>query len=222
MHSNWFSADQAARRVEHHERGRQTSKLRDRTWTAAVERLDELLRRHYGVFEYTNAPDCVFRIAFVTAACPLLLSDNTLIRAGDTIGCLHFWNDHLPPFPPAGPDLAWAKTMQSRVCRSLHYLCAYVERDPDWRDIKSFRGDAPVPFRPLAREQMRRLAKRHGFEPGGEEAPGNRVTGMAENMLLWSFARAYNPAALSRHDLRQGRQPLWFSRNSLLARYGSD
>jgi hypothetical protein len=69
---------------------------------------------------------------------------------------------------------------------------------------------------------MLRLATRHGFEAETvADRSCSRASSVAHNLLLWGIARAYNPSALVRFSLRQGRQPLWLSRRSLLSRYGS-
>ena len=112
--------------------------------------------------------------------------------------------------------------MRTRIRHSLELLCTHIETDKAWRGINAVCADAPLPFRPLAREQMLRLASRHGLEAEAiSDRTCSRASSVAHNMLLWGIARAYNPSALVRFSLRQGRQPLWLSRRALLARYGN-
>ncbi|MDT7952086.1 MAG: hypothetical protein RQ966_11340 [Acetobacteraceae bacterium] len=197
------------------------STVRDRLWTGTVDRLDRVLRNYYHVYEYCDDPDCVFRVALERCGRPVLLPDDTDIESSDLVGCLHFWNRHLPRFSQSGPDLGWAKGMHSRLRHSLETLCAYIETEPAWRDVKAVRADAPLPLRPRARQQLRRLAQHHGFvtESMDGDARGS-LHAMGENMLLWGFARAYNPAALTRHHFQHGRETLWLSRTVLMTRYG--
>ena len=203
------------------DRPAQANAWRDGAWLATLDRLDGALRSYYGVHEYTDDPDCVFRIALDRADHSLRLTDGTCIDAGEMVGCLHFWNEHLPRFSPSGPDLGWAKAMQSKVRQSLQRLCLHMELDAAWLNVKAIRADAPLAFRPLARQQIQRLAQRHGFEAeSAGDALRNRIRALGENMLLWGFVRAYNPAALTQRHLRQDRQLLWLSRRSLLATYG--
>jgi hypothetical protein len=163
---------------------------------------------------------CVFRVAVTRAPYSALLADGTFVRVGEPIGSLHFWNEHLARFPHAGPDLHWAKIMQLRVRRSLEELCRHVEENPAWAEVTAIRAEAALPRRPLAGPQLQRVARRFGFEARhAPPVPRGRVSLVAENILLWGFARAYNPLALSRHHLLQGRQELWLSRKALIANY---
>jgi hypothetical protein len=63
---------------------------------AVIRRLEMLLRRCYGVHEYTGDADCIFRIAFRNTRNDVMHRDGTLVRSGDAIVELHLWNDHLP------------------------------------------------------------------------------------------------------------------------------
>lgn len=198
------------------------ARLRDRAWIAMVGGLDRVLRRCHHVQEYSRAPGCVFRVGLERAQYPALLADGTFVRVGDAVGSLHFWNERLPRFPSSGPDLHWAKIMQRRMRHSLEELCRHVEGDPAWAEVKAIRAEATLPLRPRAGRQLRRLARRFGFEPGaGHALPRGRLSLAAHNALIWGFARAYNPAALPGQRLVQGREELWLSRSSLLARYSS-
>jgi len=199
-----------------------TSVLCDRAWLASVDLLDGVLRWHYGVHEYSDHADCVFRVALARTERPVGLADGTVVPVGADICHLHFWNEHLPRFPQEGPDLSWAQTMRSKIRHSLELLCLHMERDPAWEAVTAVQASASLPLRPRARDQMQRLAQWHGFEiPTCEVAERGRIRELAENMLLWGFVRAYNPGALSRRDLCQDRQALLLSRSTLLARYGT-
>ena len=195
-------------------------RLMDRAWIASVGGIDRVLRRRYQVCEYTTSRSCVLRVGPNRAQLPTLLDDNTLIRAGDVIGSLHLWNEQLPRFPLSGPDLHWAKTMQVRMRHSLEELCDYVEANPAWDGVEAFRAEIALSLRLLAGEKLRHVAKSYGFEAGCScDVQHSRLSLVAENMLTWGFARAYNPLALPRHQLFRGRQQLWLSRKVLVARY---
>ena len=201
----------------------QTSNLADRAWIFTVGSIDGVLRRYYHVYEYSQATDCVFRIALNRARHSALLADGTVVQAGEVIGALHLWNEHLLRFPSSGPDLHWAKAMHLRVRHSLQALCRHVEDDPAWAGVQAIRAEVPLPVRLLAGEQMRRVARHHGFEIGvRDEASGWGFSLLAENLLLWGFARAYNPHALSHGRLLRRRQELWLSRVSLVANYAHE
>ena len=76
----------------------------DGRWTVLVDGLDTVLRRFHQVHEFSDAPDCMFRIALGRAREEALLSDGTVVHAGDPLGMLHCWNKRLR-FSSAGPDL---------------------------------------------------------------------------------------------------------------------
>ncbi len=191
------------------------------SWASLVGGVDTLLRRHYHVYEFSDETTCLFRVALTHARHPVAFADGTVVEIGEPIGVLHFWNEHILHFPEHGPDLHWAKAMQHRMRRSLRLLCNHVERDPDWADVKAIVAEAAMPTRSSAGQQMQRLARRHGFEVGAADTPARgRLYLIAENILRWGFVRAYNPGALPRCHLLQGRQELWLTRRSLLAHYG--
>ena len=182
-----------------------------------VGAVDGLLRRYHHVYEFSDAPSCVFRVSLGRARKAALLSDGTAIKPGDPIGLLHCWNERIY-FPPGGPDLHWAKGMHRRVQESLEALCRHVEAQADWARVNAIHAETALPIRLLDSQQMQRIVRHHGFETGARrDSASARLCFLADNILMWSFARAYNPPALPRHHLLQGRQELWLSRKALLA-----
>ncbi len=76
--------------------------------------------------------------------------------------------------------------MQRKFRASLRDLCTYLEHDLTWADVNALRAEAPLPLRPLARQQRERVAKRHGFEAiDTDHPPRTRIKLFAEDMLLW-------------------------------------
>jgi hypothetical protein len=191
----------------------------DAVWSAVIGHADVILRRYYGVREFTDDTHCMLRIALGEARNAVQLADGTYIRAGETVGVLHFWNEHLPRFPPIGPDLHWAKRIEDRARRSLEILADHVAHDPEWAAIQAFRGNIALSGgRPRLR-QMRRLADRYGFEVKDDPAIG-AVRALGEDMVIWALTRAFNPVATRRQTFFRHRREVWISRRQLLARYG--
>ena len=93
------------------------------------------IRTCYGVYEFTDDPSCVLRVGLSPARSTISLSDGTRIEAGELVGTLHIWNEHLPRYAPDGPDLRWACVVRNRVLHSFHALALYVESEPAWRQI---------------------------------------------------------------------------------------
>ena len=192
---------------------------RDRAWIALVGNGDAVLRRWNGVYEFTDDPDCLLRVGLRPACATVRLADGQVIAAGSPVGVLHFWNEHLPPFPPGGPDMGWAKGIEHRFVHSLRLLAAHVEGNPAWAEVRALRGNAALSggLRPA---QMRRVASHYGFEIAASDLSGlAALHAFGQNFLLWAFARAFNPGALTRQPFRRSRTELWMSRETLRARF---
>ncbi len=190
-------------------------------WASSVGLVDALIRTYYGIYDFTDDPKCLLRVALGTARTAVRLSDGTRVENGELIGTLHFWNEHLPRYAPDGPNLRWACAIRDRMRRSLCALAEYVEREPAWREIRAIRGEAALSTR-LGILQVQRVGGRYGFEcmPSTNHSFLHRLRAVGEAMTLWSLTRAFNPAALSRQPFIRDHHELWISRSSLLERYG--
>jgi hypothetical protein len=192
----------------------------DGFWTTVVGSIDAVLRSWHGIHEFTDDPDCVFRVAVARAQYDILLSDGTQIRGGDPIGALHFWNEHLRRYTGNGPDLAWAADMRRRVLHSLRLLASHVAREPAWQEVRAFHADATLSRR-LGDTQMRRLAERYGFEqvdpPASIEHELRRI---GDSFNAFALTLAFNPHALLHQPFLRGRHELWITRDVLLRVYG--
>jgi hypothetical protein len=192
-----------------------------KVFPAVVAHLDGWLRWWYGVEEFTSDRDCLIRVAWRRAGETLLLPGGTAIRAGQTVGELHFWNEHLPPFRPAGPSLGWARLMHRRAIHSLQLLAQQVRREPARQQVVAFYADVPIP-RQRSRSALRRLARRYGFEcPSDRDRASGMFRDAAQSMLLWGLVVAHNPLALRRRPFLRCRRRIWITRTTLLERYGS-
>jgi hypothetical protein len=186
----------------------------DELWVESVGWCDSVLRSFYRIREFTEDPDCVFRVGLGKARKTLLLSDGTIIRGGETVGTVHLWNEHLPRLHRHG--LGWACAMHHRVVHSLAALAMYVETAPAWREIPAFHAESGLSTR-LRSLQIERVVQRYGFENAvSERSLLRRVHDLGDDFLLWGLARAFNPEALSRSRFFRDHQDLWISRSSLL------
>ncbi|HZT88662.1 MAG TPA: hypothetical protein VFA12_11890 [Stellaceae bacterium] len=191
----------------------------DELWAGSVGWIDGLLRSYYGIYEFTDDPDCVFRIGTTEAKSRVLLADGARIEPGEVVGTLHFWNEQLPRYSESGPDLRWARAMRDRVQYSLCVLADYLEREPGWRNIRALYGEATLTAR-LGTAQVLRVAERYGFEPmPRQEGYLGRLHTLGENIMLWGLTRAFHPAALPRLPFRRDYNDLWMSRTTLRQRY---
>jgi hypothetical protein len=184
-----------------------------------VCQVDATLRRYYGIREFTDDPLCILRLSHEKAWRGLLLSDGTPIAAGQPVGELHFWSEHMPAFPRTGPDLGWAVETCRRLRRSFVLLASALGNDPGWQGLRAvfarwaFAGAFDA-------THQRRLIEEFGldiFAP--DRTVAHRVHDLMQDFLLWGMLRAFNPAALHSHGFFRSRQELWISRPALLARF---
>jgi hypothetical protein len=187
----------------------------------AVRGVDSLLRYRYGIQEFTDDEECIFRISLLPATRSVILSDGTVVAAGDPVLQLHFWNEHLPPMGDAGPDTAWAAMMKRRMRRSLASIAGHLQHECHNEGVRALHGSPPFASR-IGAAQMVRTARRFGFdviEPQGQPELAERIHAMFDSMLLWGLARTFNPAALRSKGLLRHRYQLWISRSKLVRCY---
>jgi hypothetical protein len=191
----------------------------DDLWAGSVAWVDGIIRSCYGIYEFTDDPDCVVRVALGEARGAVLLSDGTGVQVGDLVGTLHFWNEHLPRYSEKGPDLGWACLVRDRVIYSLCAFSKYIEHEPAWRDVRAIRAETALPAR-LGTDQIARVFRRYGFErTPSDDSWLARLHGLGECFVLWGLTRAFNPAALPRQPFLRDRCELWISRERLRALY---
>ncbi len=184
--------------------------------------LDLRLRRRQAVFEYSGHPACIFRLDIVPSPRAIALQDGTHAHAGQRVARLHFWNEHIPPFPQNGATIAWARQMQRAIAISLRELARYLASRPDLDDITVLCGDVPSGTRAQT-EKLGRIMAHYGFEvmPEPGHLPiGQRLRRFAENILISLIVLAQNAGALRRDTLNRVRVPIYFSRRLLNEKFG--
>jgi hypothetical protein len=189
-----------------------------RRWLAeALSAFDVRQRRRQAVFEYTNNPRCIFRLDVTRAQRNLTLCDGTLVRAGDRVARLHFWNEQIPPLPEDGATIAWARRMQRAIGVSLHELARYLAERPDLADIAVVSGLVPSATKSQS-GQLARIMAYYGFETIPEPHPlplRERLHRLGENILISFIVLAHNAAALRPDTLMRVRVPIYLSRAAL-------
>lgn len=185
--------------------------------------IDRVLRRIYGIYEFSSSSDCILRLAVTKARKARNLEDGTAVAPGDLIGELHLWNEHIPKMGEGGPDLGWGAQFYRLLTRSLRYLAEYADGDSSMTGVKAFR--ASVRAGGEAGYTVERLARRLGFQvlPAQEEA------GLMRRLYLFfdglygaGLVLAFNRPSLKGKSLLSlsGQRELWISRRTLLERYG--
>ncbi|HTV32886.1 MAG TPA: hypothetical protein VME69_07250 [Methylocella sp.] len=191
---------------------------------ALVQLLDRHLRHQQGVTEYTNSPDCIFRIQIVTVSEDFLLADATHVSAGERIIDLHFWNEHIPVMSGDGATLAWARRVNQSIEVSLHELARFLSSRPDLEDIRAIRGIMSLGSSNRS-NQIARLAGHFGFErisPTHRVSVMERLHRLGENILISMLVLTRNPASLRMDTLWRSRTLTYLSRSVLEQRFYPD
>jgi YkoP-like protein len=195
----------------------------DHPWLETlVATLDDRLRQHHGVFEYTRHPDCLFRIQIVAASGDFVLSDGVGIRAGDRLLGLHLWNERFPRFPADGPTLQWARRVNRGFDVSFRELAYFLALRREFDDIIAICGN--MAFGSAQRSaQLARWAGGFGFERVATPNPrslARQLHRFGENILISMMIAARNAAALRADTLQRDRLLVVSSRQKLQRRYG--
>lgn len=191
-------------------------------WLAhVVGSADALLRRRYGVREFTGKRTCLFRIAARRAARKATLKNGLTIRPGDPIVELHLWNEHVLRIPPDGPSLAWAKMMSRRFQDSLGDLAIHIEECAAFDTAVAVCGRGGIAYDGNGRKIVRFMEK-FGFE--ALPCPRRKIAGRLIDFFcdLWAFflVFAFNPRSVRTDLLFSRRYELWMSRETLGRRFG--
>jgi hypothetical protein len=189
---------------------------------AMVSALDDRLRLRQGVIEYTNSPDCLFRIQLVTSNENYVLSDGTRVHSGDRVANLHVWNEQFPCFAGKGPTLAWARRVNHAFDLSLRKLAVFLDTHRDFDDVIAI--CANMSLEPAERStQLVRFVSRFGFEriaAVSSRSFRQQAHWFGENILISMMVLARNAAALRVDTLRRDRTLVFLSRRELQRRYG--
>jgi hypothetical protein len=193
-------------------------------WLAQVIfALDTRLRRRLAVVEYTAHPSCIFRLGIAHSQRALTLRDGTRLEAGDRVAELHFWNEHVPPIPPNGTTIRWAREAQQSITASLSELSHYLSSRPELRDIEVICANVPSGTKAQS-QQVARIMAYFGFEAFTEHEQlsiGEHIHRFGENILISLTVLAHNATALRLDTLSRVRVPIYLSRRTLEQRFGS-
>lgn len=189
---------------------------------ALVSFIDGTLRARQQIFEYSNSRHCIFRIEVAAAPSEVILSDGTRLAAGSCLVNLHLWNEHIRPFPAAGPTLGWARRMCRDLETSLEELAAFVASDPALDEITAIGGKMMFGSTEQT-ELVMHFAERYGFvraiDPITNRSVAEWLHMMGENILVSMIVIAQNPAAFRADLFRRERVPVYLRRAELMRRF---
>jgi len=199
-----------------------TTGARVLTWPQqAIWALDQWLRERQGIYEYTDQPECLFRIQRERAPDSFACSDGTRVHSGDPIIGLHLWNEHVPLMGRSGPTLLWARRTLRALDTSLRELARFLHRRAEYAEVKALYGNMCLGTAAQC-EQLGRILQPYGFEvlSGRNSGLYGSLHGLGQNILTAMLIFATNPATLRTALLRRYRERLILSRATLESRYG--
>lgn len=187
-----------------------------------VRAIDGWLRSRQHIREYSQDPQCLLRLAVCPAKESVRLADGTSLEAGEPIGDLHLWNEHLPAISARGPSLSFGIAVRRRLQRSLEQLAERVSADKTLAGIKAFHGEFAF-CAGAGKRRGRSLAEQLGFEltqVHGSRGAWRRFVEFWERLYHAALVYAYNPGGLRDDWMKRERHEFWISRESLLERFG--
>jgi YkoP domain len=186
----------------------------------AVFQLDRVLRRWQGIYEFSQADDCLLRVAVTRARKRIDLPDGSVVHPGDEIVELHWWNEHVARLVADKPALACAKLLPALVQHSFEQLAKYMATAPKAKSARFIHGDAVLPMR-SRRNQIVARVQQYGFwvmRPA--EGPIERVHNYFEEYLVRALLWAFHRRKAGRRMRTLRRVDLWATRAEFLGRYG--
>lgn len=183
-----------------------------------VFRLDDGLRRHHRVFEYSADPKCIFRAQVRRLERRIALCGGSVFEAGQRIIEIHIWNEQVPLLHSS--TLLWARQMHRALAFSLAELRRFLDADRSFDDIAAIRANLSFG---TANEtaQLLRISGRFGFEQVDDKAlpsPLARLHRFGENILISMMVAARNREALRWDSLLRARAPVVLPRRVLAER----
>ncbi len=184
-----------------------------------IRGFDRFLRWALGVFEFCAEDECLLRVRRTTLSRPLTLGRQTY-AAGTAVIELHLWNEHLPPLPAAGPDLAWATQTRRRLLKSFRTLARQISHDPRLADAVLVGGVTVLPLAGAHAGGVK-LFQHLGFTILPYHNPLGRFGEFWENLYTWGVMWAFNePTLVGRALLGLHRSEIWMTVEELLQHYG--
>jgi len=191
------------------------------TMRTAFRTVDRGMRSALGVFEFCDAPDCLLRVRVTSATHALSLPGRVVAKQAPLLE-LHLWNEHIPPVPPDGPDLAWAVHTQRRLIASCHVLADKMSRDPRFAAVQAV-GGITVILLPGKGTGGEKLFRRLGFWVFPYHSALGRFGEFWENLYSWWIMWTFNPSTLRHRQLiHLCRTEVWMLTDEFLRRYGAN
>jgi hypothetical protein len=186
-----------------------------------IRLVDRSLVRTMGLWSYWGDPRAMFRVRVIPAPHRLYLSDGE-VPEGSPVLEMHFWNEHAPKMPAAGPDLAWAMKAYRMLRPSFRLLVREFETNRDLEGVQAI-GGSTVLVEVEGSSASEKLFRRLGLEIFPYRGSLGRFGRAVDNFYSWLLMWAYNDLSVRhRHMLTLQRSEAWISKAKFLRLHGED
>ena len=170
-----------------------------RFFRSMIRRLDDRLRIKLGIFEYSDNPECMFRV-HVARADRILRTPTGEVPVGTKILELHFWNDHLPPAPAEGTTVGRSIKGFRMFKNSLSELALKVTHDPRMSGVQAVGGLMPL-FMEDGSYPAKKMLSHLGFSVNPYHGFRRFFSLIGKQIHGWMMMWAFNPVTLKNRDL---------------------
>ena len=187
---------------------------------AFVRLIDTAVRRARGVYTFCEEEECLLRLQLSQAGHELSFP-GCRMPPGAPVLELHLWNEHVPPLPPAGPDLAWAKRIKRMFVHSLRAVGDQMRRDRRLVSVRAVGGLTSLLSLDGSSGGVA-MFQRLGFTVLPYHHPLGRFGEFWDNLYAWWLMWTFNPVSLrSRRYSSLQRVEIWMPAEEFLSRYGN-
>lgn len=183
-----------------------------------IRRFDDWLSHVEGVEPFTDDPQIILRIQNSRAAWDIPLPEHT-IAIDSKVLMLHLWNERIPPLPPQGADLSWARQTQRLLIYSFHAVAQHISATPHLKDISAV-GGVIAQINLAGADGGRAFLEHLGFTIFPYHRPAGAFGEFWENFYTWWLMWTFNPASAKHRGLFSlQRNEFWMIKETLLERF---
>jgi hypothetical protein len=184
-----------------------------------IRRFDDWLSRIEGVEPFTDDLQVILRLQNGRAAWNIPLPEGR-ISTGSKVLILHLWNERIPPIPPQGPDLGWARRTQRLMLHSFRAVAQHIQKNSSLSDIQAL-GGVIAQINLEGSDGGRALLEHLGFSLFPYHRPAGAFGEFWENFYTWWLMWTYNPASVRHRTIwNLQRSEFWMTKEEFLKRYG--
>jgi hypothetical protein len=186
---------------------------------AGIRLIDDILRMHGDLREFSQDVDCILRIQLRDTPHPVTI-DKVHLTRGDPVLALHLWNEHMPKLPAEGAELEWALRLRQKLILSFTGVAKEIKSDPRYAQVKAVCGASAL-FSSSAHTGGTRMMQHLGFTVLSYHQPLGWFGEFWENLFSWWLMWTYNETSLrSRKFWHLERTEIWMTVEEFIRRYG--